>query len=207
MNPQLSNTMKNPLVLSKEEISVALAVREEQPECELNSSLHSSSSEADTTSCEIASQPIKTNMGGNAELLQSRPVAKPKRALTAYNLFFRDHRNRMAKLRRETPDCPSIAKMISIVWKRLDPTQRAHYDMLAAKEKFRHYIERQAWLHYKETQKILKDESSSAETSSEVSAEATHDDKEAAPLPMEGIANIASKLDPESIDFLIRALS
>lgn len=150
-------------------------------------------------------RPSKTRRGEGNAVAKAHPISKPKRALTSYNLFFRDHRNRIAKLRREHPDCPSIAKMISIVWKKLDPAQRAHYDMLAAQEKFSHYAKRQAWLHFQETQKLSPSEGFETTSEASVTSQDMVDDEEG-PLSIETAADVAAELDSESIDFILRAL-
>lgn len=174
-----------------------------------------------------ASVPVKTattskRVGRPAKKVgkkKKRPNTK-KRPLTAYNIFFREQRDHVSSLRRQIPpgqDCPSIAKIISDQWKALTRPQRAHYDALAAEEKLREYNKNQGWIDYSRNEPALQDEvgPAAAPTTADdrilehrvharpsmAAPQASYNDD---PWPLNATEDIANRLDPESIDLIIR---
>jgi HMG-box domain len=81
---------------------------------------------------------------------------RPKKALSAYNLFFASERK---KLLQETPVRPTgkprgshgkvgfseMAKIIGTKWKDLDPQDKLYYEGQAAKDKWRYNVEMGEW--------------------------------------------------------------
>lgn len=140
-----------------------------------------------------------------------KPVATRKkktsgRPLTGYNLFFQKQRENVSKLRREQlstkPGCQaSHAKLISIKWKELSPSERAHYDALAAEEKLRQYSRKQGWVQY-----CTEDHPQNGPPMQGRFVD-NQGNAELDPWPIESIRAIAQELDDESIDILIRALA
>eukprot|EP00977_Amphora_coffeiformis_P009409 scaffold2179_cov165-Amphora_coffeaeformis.AAC.13 len=81
---------------------------------------------------------------------------KPKRPLTAYNIFFRDERQRLletlpvlknvkSKKAHGKISFPDLAKRISREWKRISPASKVHYCELACHDKLRYYREMEEW--------------------------------------------------------------
>lgn len=81
--------------------------------------------------------------------IDSKSDGRPKRPQSAYNLFFRDERERLlatlpvraeGKPRRSHGKMgfQQMAQVIGSKWRNLDPHTKAYYDSLAAKEKERH---------------------------------------------------------------------
>lgn len=136
-------------------------------------------------------------------------VTKPKRPLTAYNFFFRDQKKKIAEIRRQNQGrpCPPSATMVSELWKKITPEVRAHYDALAAKEKFRHYQEKLQWEHYTESHRADTNHNASTDQLIRRSG-AAHEDEpttEDLPIRMDLIPELALKLGPSAVDFLIQA--
>ena len=123
--------------------------------------------------------------------------ATPKRPRTAYNLFFRDQQekiNEMKALFRNKS--VNAAAIVSVCWKELRPDKKAYYCILASEDKLRYYRE--------------KDEYQTA-LAAEVGTYSAPDNDQRGidvvpPYSRQSIALLASRLDGESIDFLIKAL-
>jgi len=86
-----------------------------------------------------------------------KPMEKPKRALSAYNIFFQKERQRILD---ETPEPTNgkkprrshgkigfapLARMIAAKWKSIDEHTKAEYKHLATQEKARYNQEMQIW--------------------------------------------------------------
>ena len=89
-----------------------------------------------------------------------RRQEKPKRPLTAYNIFFREERQRLletlpvlknvkSKKAHGKISFPDLAKRISCEWKRISPSSKVHYCELACKDKMRYYREMEEWRAYR----------------------------------------------------------
>ena len=154
----------------------------------------------------------RKNVKAPVKATKKMKLAKAKRPLSAYNIFFRDQRDHVSNIRRQSPPgevCPSIAKIISNQWKAITPEVRARYDALAANEKLRDYNERQGWIDYSKSESLGEESDPVAcynqtESHPNPMPKAQDDDT---PWPWESIEDIASKLDPASIDFIIRAFA
>lgn len=75
----------------------------------------------------------------------STPVTKkPKRALSAYNLFVMDHRN---TIKEQYPELQfgEISKKMSEVWKALEQDKKSAYEQQAAQNKRDHEAEMEVW--------------------------------------------------------------
>ena len=76
-------------------------------------------------------------------------VEKPKRARTAYNLFFRDHQVKLNVLRLRTKlESGNMAAQISRAWKDFPASNKAVYFQMAARDKCRYYKEKKAYDEY-----------------------------------------------------------
>ena len=122
------------------------------------------------------------------------PVVKPKRPLSAYSLYFRDQRERIANLKKQDPSLrgTSVAVLVSQFWKNISPSVRARYDQLAAEDKFRHYVEKMEYKVYLERLK---------EARQEPPPEKAHDE---VPLPIDADSRGLNEIDAL---FLMNALS
>lgn len=163
-------------------------------------------------------------------------MEKPKRARTAYNIFFKMQQEKLNAARRNGERVDNTAAAISIHWKKLPPNKRSFYFQLAAEDKFRYYQEKNAYenflmLQRKKSEKVKSEEENALETFEG----ATSEDAETADavnnmvpedwrLPeytfaseaanqdsiptysRHAIALLASKLDQASIDFIIKVL-
>eukprot|EP00527_Entomoneis_sp_CCMP2396_P000922 CAMPEP_0198142624 /NCGR_PEP_ID=MMETSP1443-20131203/5373_1 /TAXON_ID=186043 /ORGANISM="Entomoneis sp., Strain CCMP2396" /LENGTH=254 /DNA_ID=CAMNT_0043805679 /DNA_START=125 /DNA_END=889 /DNA_ORIENTATION=+ len=79
-------------------------------------------------------------------------IVKPRRALTAYNLFFKDERVKMVKQQKMTGGKLSFAGMaraVSTKWKNISEDQTTLYEGLAKQEKARHARELSVWKNMK----------------------------------------------------------
>jgi uncharacterized FAD-dependent dehydrogenase len=69
---------------------------------------------------------------------KAKLVAKPKRPLTAYNLFFRDHRIRLLTEHSKHIGFESMGRMIASLWKEIDHEELQRYEAAAAEDKKRY---------------------------------------------------------------------
>ena len=143
------------------------------------------------------------------KIVQQHPaVEKPKRPLTAYNLFFQDEREvllaelpqtRTSKKGHGKIGFQDMARVISGRWKNVDPERLAYLNKIADANKARYKEEMKA---YKRAQKRSNTEPvllpPAPTTPSSKAVVYTQSD----PI----IASLAKALDKESIDFLITAL-
>ncbi|KAL7578167.1 hypothetical protein ACA910_012604 [Epithemia clementina (nom. ined.)] len=86
-------------------------------------------------------------------------LEKPKRPLSAYNLFFQDERQKMLAERPVRPEgipirrggghgkvgFAELARTVAAKWKIIDPKTKARYDFLAKREKIQYKIKVDAW--------------------------------------------------------------
>ena len=76
-------------------------------------------------------------------------LKKPRRPLTAYNVFFQDERQRLLSEFRETgstrPDFKYFAQQIALRWKRISAQDKSHYDQLAMMEKHKYVTKLIQW--------------------------------------------------------------
>eukprot|EP00977_Amphora_coffeiformis_P028826 scaffold37376_cov229-Amphora_coffeaeformis.AAC.2 len=155
------------------------------------------------------------NMVGKA--FPFSPTERPKRPLTAYNFFFHDERQKLLEElpERRTPGSrkkgrghgkiafADMAKVISTKWRTISIERMIYYTNLANQDKFR----------YREQMHAFKQAQEEREQAVEVNEEIM------ALEPIEffpvcatsggtalSYADLASKLDKESIEFLISAL-
>eukprot|EP00977_Amphora_coffeiformis_P015016 scaffold4286_cov92-Amphora_coffeaeformis.AAC.16 len=74
-----------------------------------------------------------------------KPNKRRKRPLTAYNIFFRDERQRLlqqfSEVKGQVPDNNLISAMVAKAWRRRTLTESAHYDALAAKERYTYALD------------------------------------------------------------------
>ena len=77
-------------------------------------------------------------------------VTKPKRPLTAYNIFFRDSQEQITAMNVPSNQKAkvNVAQLISDSWKKATPSVRVYYHELAAKDKFRYYNEKNEYKLY-----------------------------------------------------------
>jgi len=126
-----------------------------------------------------------------------KPKDMPKRPLSAYNLFFKDERERIKSARDAAEASPSsqadsesdtaaststkaksglgfakLAQTIAKRWKELDPETRAPYEMQAAKDKERYDKEVAVW---REEQRSKKDQAQKQATETLESASAAEE--------------------------------
>jgi hypothetical protein len=152
---------------------------------------------------------VSARRASHGEGKAQTPVSKPKRPLTAYNFFFRDQKERIADFRRQNQGraCPPSATMVSELWKKITPDLRAHYDVMAAKEKFRHYEEKLQWEHYTESHRDDNSQDTSGDQLSTRNGGANEDEPSAEdfPLRMDLIPQLAEKLGSSGVNFLIQA--
>lgn len=152
-------------------------------------------------------------------------VPKPKRPRTAYNLFFRHKQEKINHARQHSPKSSKTAAAISVYWKNLPYDQKVVYFQRATEDKFRYYKEKHEYGKYI---KRLEEKKQAEAEKAGVAAEATGHDNgqvqaqvrvirdgtnptlqvevDVPPFSHEAIALLASKLDQQSIDFLIKAL-
>ena len=163
-------------------------------------------------------------------------VEKPKRARTAYNIFFKMQQEKLNAARRNGERVDNTAAAISVHWKNLPPNKRSFYFQLAAEDKFRYYQEKNAYENFlmkqrKESEKVQSEEENSLEPfESATSEEAKAADAVNNMVPEDwrlpeytfaseaanqdsvptysrhAIALLASKLDQASVDFIIKVL-
>lgn len=154
-----------------------------------------------------------------------RDVPKPKRPRTAYNLFFRDCQEKINAIRLYNPNASRSASDISQVWQELPAIKRAVYVRLATEDKFRYYQEKEAYEEYIECLKQRVQEEDEAEIVRDMrvsdsmpedwrvpeAIDVSHDraayEEDLDPTySSQAIALLASKLDQQSIDFLVKVL-
>ena len=157
-------------------------------------------------------------------------MTKPKRARTAYNIFFKMQQEKLNTARRNGERVVTTAAAISDHWKSLTASQRTLYFQLAIEDKFRYYkakndyekfLDRQRKERQAGGQMIGKtldlptpeeihtaDESTNMVPDEQRLPEDTTQDTEdtVPPYSRQSIALLASKLDEASIDFIIKAL-
>ena len=154
---------------------------------------------------------------------EEEAVSKPKRPRTAYNLFFRDQQERINAIRQHNPKASNTAAAVSVYWKNLPASQKAVYFQMATEDKFRYYKQKEEYEQYLER---LKEKIQAEAMVAEVAPEAVapedwrvpeviviRDDDisveaevDVPPYSSQAIALLASKLDQQSINFLIKAL-
>lgn len=138
----------------------------------------------------VASEPrLSTKQGSSTKKGNSKQNAwknkdgdKPKRPLSAYNIFFRAER---ANILKATPskyegDKPrrshgkigfaSLARNVAAKWNNIDPETRKHFDQLAAEDKARYKREMETWKASKTLKQSTRDLSLSSCISSPTSA-------------------------------------
>ena len=119
-------------------------------------------------------------------------------------------------MRRGTSKSSNAARAISDSWKNLSSNERAIYFQKAVEDKFRYYREKEAYEEYTDR---LKRESKTQDDANLIPEDwrlpkaagraGRKGDREDEPRPLyssQAIALLASKLDQQSIDFLIKAL-
>uniref|UniRef100_A0A7S3DUJ8 HMG box domain-containing protein n=1 Tax=Entomoneis paludosa TaxID=265537 RepID=A0A7S3DUJ8_9STRA len=84
-------------------------------------------------------------------------LERPKRPLSAYNLYFRDKRQDLLKQRLEDASqkigFANMAKTIAAGWNSIDPLSKKHYESLARVEKFSY---KKAMTEWKKQERNLK---------------------------------------------------
>lgn len=151
-------------------------------------------------------------LADNAGSFPRVTVVKPKRPRTAYNIFFRDEQKRMKSMKKDGNGATdNTAKLVSMKWEALPPSKKTLYFQLAVDDKLRYYKEKEEYDMYIE--KVNKDKDESAYP---VPEQFQNEIDELAPenwqIPGfvydedQSMAILASKLDVDSIDFLIKAL-
>jgi hypothetical protein len=145
-------------------------------------------------------------------------LPKPKRPMSAYNFFFRDERNNiLASL--PGPDTPStssrkrrghgkisfveLGKTVSARWKVVSPARLAAYRVLAKQDKLR-YKTQMAYKKYQEALEFEQRPTLSATTFGTNPSFSPTSSATEADIQAERIQELAIKLGPEAIDFLIR---
>ena len=141
-------------------------------------------------------------------------LEKPKRPLTAYNLFFQEERQALlAELPVRTAGKPrkghgkigfqDMAHVISGRWRQVDPQRLAYLKQVAAADKARYKKEMKA---YKAAMKNAEAAAPAAVPSLDNSPEETTSGITAMSPADPYITALARQLDRESIDFLVTAL-
>jgi hypothetical protein len=93
--------------------------------------------------------------------------SRPKRALSAYNLFFQHERKQMFKV-----GFSDMAKQIGSKWKVISPEDRAHFEALAARDKWRYNTEMGVWTLARQAEKARTMAAQGATAASNAAAEA-----------------------------------
>ncbi|KAL7562598.1 hypothetical protein ACA910_002707 [Epithemia clementina (nom. ined.)] len=121
--------------------------------------------------------------------LQGLLLEKPKRPLSAYNLFFQAHRRKLLAERPVRPEgipirrggghgkvgFAELAKTVAAKWKAIDPGTKKYYDQMAQQEKIR-YKERVAkWKEQQQQQD--QDQENSSQKSFQASTTSTKDEE------------------------------
>lgn len=154
-------------------------------------------------------------------------VPKPKRPRTAYNLFFRHQQENINDARQRNPKASKTATAVSACWKNLPHNKKAVYFQMATEDKFRYYKEKHEYATH--TMRLKEEMRVGAERAEFAAGAMGHGDRghvpaqvhvirddknstaipgevDVPPFPHEAIALLASQLDQQSIDFLIKAL-
>ena len=82
----------------------------------------------------VTEQQQQTKEKQTEERRNKTPQDRPRRPLSAYNLFFKDERKQILESEntcRSTPGFESVAKTIGGRWKLISDERRAHYKALA----------------------------------------------------------------------------
>eukprot|EP00549_Striatella_unipunctata_P012221 CAMPEP_0118688440 /NCGR_PEP_ID=MMETSP0800-20121206/8923_1 /TAXON_ID=210618 ORGANISM="Striatella unipunctata, Strain CCMP2910" /NCGR_SAMPLE_ID=MMETSP0800 /ASSEMBLY_ACC=CAM_ASM_000638 /LENGTH=225 /DNA_ID=CAMNT_0006585703 /DNA_START=50 /DNA_END=727 /DNA_ORIENTATION=+ len=87
--------------------------------------------------------PVKRTRKAKKTKCLSKPRDKPKRPLSAYNLFFQDEREKLLVVGKV--GFAALAKIVAEKWKSLDPISKSKYEAKAAVEKTRYKIELEKW--------------------------------------------------------------
>ena len=150
-------------------------------------------------------------------------ILKPKRPRTAYNIFFQAEQRKIKNMKKTGKGrvAENTAKLVSISWEALPSSKKTEYFQLAAEDKFRYYHEKDEYARYIDqiNMESNNDDQSNYPDCGEIQL---HDEdampenwriqdnvnnySSVGPYSHESIALLASKLDAESIDFLIKAL-
>jgi hypothetical protein len=76
---------------------------------------------------------------------KGKGAKRPSRALTAYNFYFHDHRQRIQESLFQTtgrrPTYTEISRHVGAGWKKLSAQERAHYEALAERDKRRYALQ------------------------------------------------------------------
>ena len=140
----------------------------------------------------------------------SIPMEKPKRALSAYNLFFKEERERLlasrqvrasGKPRKSHGKC-GFQEMASIIGSRWRSIDADYKEMLKRDAKIRMDKYKRDIKEYRRQQELIKEMQGGAAQGQQAEIEPLH-----VPRTDPGIAQLARQLDSESIDFIIRTLS
>jgi hypothetical protein len=99
---------------------------------------------------------------------------------------------------------PPIATVVSIRWKHINPRDRGYYYKLAVEEKVHHYCENSAWIHYQACQKM--NETSRPDVSEKIMTHSNVKAVHGTSLLIGSFADLARKLGPDGVDFVIHAL-
>jgi hypothetical protein len=116
---------------------------------------------------------LVASMQGVVPSLDMDIFEKPKRPLTAYNIFFKDERKNLLqelpvrekgkpKDSRGKIGFAALARAVAKRWKDIDSTKKTHYGRLADKEKIRYSTEMGKWKKWKKWNSVLNAAGSSA---------------------------------------------
>lgn len=138
---------------------------------------------------------------------QAEPLKKPKRPLTAYNLYFHSERLRLIEARSTKNNKGKVvkgkvafaemARIISKRWNQADSSIRAPFCHKANVEKLRYLREKQEYNDQVERRRQSEEQERAAEAAA-VSVQAF------SPRNDPYIAELALKLDQESTDYIVR---
>ena len=164
--------------------------------------------------------PVVNILSRNFLWLTLFPFRFGQRPRTAYNYFFHDERRKLldslpvTKSKKGSKSNGRIgfsemAKVISLRWKTISTEQMIHYATLANRDKLRY---RQAMEDYKNHQKQLRSYTHAVTESAESNSDAGANIIDYHPIPLSQnlpiqrptIAELARKLDKDSITFLVK---
>ena len=93
----------------------------------------------------------------SGKTMRSNASSKPRRPMTAYNIFYREERIELLRKLNTSPqpDFKDLARYVAKRWKAIEPEQKVYYDQLAMTEKQKYASKLVEW--YDRQQEERKD--------------------------------------------------